>query len=86
MKRRILRLRLILVSVALGSVLTGCEWLDQNLRRHADHDLEGMAELKAEEEAIGSGPESDKNFFKSSRLSGAVSSEGRDIERSLGIQ
>jgi hypothetical protein len=27
-----------------------------------------------------------KPFFKSSRLSGAMSSEGREIERSLGIQ
>lgn len=88
MKRRILRFGLILACA--GSTLTGCEWLDHNLRSRAkDDDLIAAgseSESKSKSEGvIGAGPEAQGDFFKSSRLSGAMSSEGREIEKSLGV-
>ncbi len=71
MKRRILGLGLILVSSA--ALLVGCEMLEHNKRSRSPDDA------KSEEEKETS------TFFKSSRISGAMSSEGRSIERDLGI-
>jgi hypothetical protein len=70
-KRRILRLGLVLVWSA--AFLAGCETLGHNKRPQSSDDA------KSEEEREAS------TFWKSSRPSGAMSSEGRSIERSLGI-
>ncbi len=71
MKRRILRLGLVLVSVV--TLLPGCESLERRRLRQED-------EAKSEEELEKAG-----FFNKGSRISGAMSSEGRSIERDLGI-
>jgi hypothetical protein len=87
MLRRILRLGLIL---ACGvPALPGCETLKHETRPRSGPDEPRPA--KAQPETGEAQPESGestpaKGFFKPSRLSGALSSEGRDIERSLGVQ
>jgi hypothetical protein len=70
-KRRILRLGLLLVSAV--TLLPGCETLEHRRLRHED-------DAKSEEEVEKAG-----FFSKGSRISGAMSSEGRSIERDLGI-
>jgi hypothetical protein len=70
-KRRILRLGLIVVSAI--ALLTGCEALEHNKRSRLPDDAKSEEEKEA------------GTFFKSSRPSGAMSSEGRSIERDLGI-
>ena len=72
MKRRILRLGPILVSAF--ALLAGCETLEHNKRPRSSDDT------KSEEET-------EKTTFwgKSYRSSGALSGEGRSIERDLGI-
>jgi hypothetical protein len=70
-KRRILRLGLVLIS-GIG-LLAGCESLDHHKRPRSQDDS------ISEEEKEASG------FWKGSRPSGAMSSEGRSIERDLGI-
>ena len=82
MIRRILRLGPILVCA--GMALPGCETLQHNLRPRSEDDAPRAAEAKSDEDESGDPPVS-KGFFKSSRLSGAMSSEGREIEQSLGI-
>jgi hypothetical protein len=83
MIRRIFRLGLILVCG--GAVLPGCETLKHETRPNSDSDVVRAVESKPDSgESSESAPT--KGFFKSSRLSGAMSSEGRDIERSLGVQ
>ena len=72
MKLRILRLGLILVSAVV--VLPGCESLDRTRRSREKDEVKSDADVSET-----------KGFFKSSRLSGAMSSEGRDIEQSLGV-
>jgi hypothetical protein len=72
-RRRDLRLGPVFVSAAV--LLCGCESLDHTRRPH-EYDVKSDAEDTPET----------KGFFKSSRLSGAMSSEGRDIERSLGVR
>jgi hypothetical protein len=72
--RPVLRLGLTLLSVVLA--LPGCETLEH--RRDARAHDDSKSESEEEREAA--------SFFKSSRISGAMSSEGRSIERSLGIQ
>jgi hypothetical protein len=86
MIRRIFRLGLILVCG--GAVLPGCETLKHETRPNSDSDVPHAAESTSESKESGDSSESTptKGFFKSSRLSGAMSSEGRDIERSLGVQ
>jgi hypothetical protein len=69
-------LRLGLAAVAAAALVAGCETLD-HARRPRTQD-NATAETEEEREA--------NRFFKSSRVSGAMSSEGREIERSLGIQ
>ena len=72
MKRRIHRLGLILVPAI--ALLTGCETLEHNKRPRSSDDT------KSEEEK-----EATSFWGKSYRSSGALSGEGRSIERDLGI-
>jgi hypothetical protein len=75
------------LSLALAgacSALAGCEELRHGLRSKS-------AASSAQDEVKPSGVEaiksdSPKGFFKSTRLPGAMSDEGREIEKSLGIQ
>jgi hypothetical protein len=76
-KHRILGLGLTLVSA--GAILPGCEALHHNLRTASGTDPSRGDEPKEEE------PSETKGFFKSSRLPGALSSEAREIEQSLGV-
>lgn len=85
MKRPFLRLALLVLLACAVPVLSGCEWIDHNVRPRASDDEPRLSDEPASPEAA-SDTEVAKGFFKSSRLSGAMSSEGRDIERSLGIQ
>jgi hypothetical protein len=80
MIRRILRLGLILVCG--GSALPGCETLQHNARPRSEDDEPVATEAKSEDASETSSP---KKFFKPSRLSGAWSSEARDVERDLGV-
>lgn len=81
MKRPIPELCLALVCAL--PALAGCEGLHRNLRPDSDADVIAK-ESPAEHPEIKSEPP--KGFFKSTRLSGAMSDEGRDIEKSLGIE
>jgi hypothetical protein len=73
-KRRILRPgALLLAAIAL---LSGCETLGHT--KHSGAHDEAKSDSEDTKEGAG--------FFKSSRVPGAMSSEGREIERSLGIQ
>jgi hypothetical protein len=83
MNRRILRLGLFLACV--GSALPGCEWIDHNIRPRAGID-EPPPQTTETKPATGVDATNKEGFFNSSRLSGAMSSEGRDVERSLGVQ
>ncbi len=71
-------------------LLAGCETLMHNLRNH-DHDHddgEEATEASRSDDSSNDAPDKQvsRGFFKSSRLSGAMSSEGREIERDLGIK
>ncbi len=77
-KHRILGLGLTLVSA--GAIVTGCEPLHHNLRPASGTDPSRGDESNAEETSEA------KEFFKSTRLPGALSSEAREIEQSLGVQ
>jgi hypothetical protein len=76
MKRRIMGLGLALISAC--SFLAGCESLGHGAKSKASEDsiADKVDSVK---------PEPSKGFFKPSRLSGAMSSEGREVERDLGI-
>ena len=67
--------------------LAGCEGLHHNLRRDSDATADASANAK-EETPVHPEVKSDPpgGFFKSTRLSGAMSDEGRDIEKSLGLE
>jgi hypothetical protein len=80
MIRRILRLGLILVCGS--AALPGCETLQHNARPRSENDEPIATEAKAEESGESTSP---KKFFKPSRLSGAWSSEAREVERDLGV-
>jgi hypothetical protein len=72
-----------LALAAACSALAGCEELR--------HGLRSKSVASSEDAANGSGvqdvkPDAPKGFFKSTRLPGAMSDEGREIEKSLGIQ
>ena len=82
MMRRIRGLGLALLSAF--PFLTGCETLKQEVRTPKEPALEDVAEAAPEEGEVKS--EAPRGFFKSSRLSGALSDEGREIERDLGIR
>jgi hypothetical protein len=75
-KRRGLRLGLIVLSV-LG-FLPGCESLEHFRRPRPQEDAPSLSD--ADE------PSETKGFFKSSRIPGAMSSEAREIEQSLGVR
>ena len=81
MNRRILGLGLALFCACPG--LVGCELLHHEERKHTDDRVVEEEETPAIGEVKSEAP---KGFFKSSRLPGAMSDEGRDIERNLGIQ
>jgi hypothetical protein len=73
-KRRELRLGLIVLSIL--SFLPGCESLEHYRRPRSQEDVKPEADESSES----------KGFFKSSRIPGAMSSEGREVEQSLGIR
>jgi hypothetical protein len=81
MKCRILELSLVLACAC--PAFAGCESLRHGLRRDSDATANAV-DKPAEHPEVKSEPP--KDFFKSTRLSGAMSDEGRDIEKSLGIQ
>ena len=81
MKRRILELSLALACAS--PALAGCETLRHGLRPDPDTTA-NIEDQPAEHPEVKSEPP--KGFFKSTRLSGAMSDEGRDIEKSLGIE
>ena len=91
MPRRLPRIVSALATLALAHGLTGCETLRQTLRLERSHEdkadeAEGKPEAAAEKDApLDVQSPTPKPFFKPSRLSGAMSDEGRDIERDLGI-
>jgi hypothetical protein len=80
MIRRILRLGLILVFGS--SALPGCETLQHNARTRSEDDEPIATEAKSADSSDSSPA---KGFFKPSRLSGAWSSEAREVERDLGV-
>jgi hypothetical protein len=82
MTRRILQLGLILAGA--GLLLPGCELLQHTGHSRTEDRAPRAAESTSDADASGESAEA-KKFFKSSRLSGAMSSEGREIERDLGI-
>ena len=81
MKRRILELSLALACAC--PALAGCESLRHGLRPDPDATANAVDEPAEHPEVKSEAP---KGFFKSTRLSGAMSDEGRDIEKSLGIE
>ena len=79
MKRRNLWLSLFLGG-CLAASSTGCElWNRLGLRQKSNEDTE------LAEPSKGSDSESTRGFFKPTRLSGALSDEGREIEQHLGV-
>lgn len=85
--------RVVLALTCSCALLAGCETLHQALRpKDKDRDP-GVAHASAEAAEpetnkildVQSDPKDPKPFFRSSRRSGALSSEGREIEGSLGI-
>ncbi len=81
MKRRLMELCLALACAC--PALAGCESLHHGLRKDSDATANAV-DHPAEHPEVKSEPP--KGFFKSTRLSGAMSDEGRDIEKSLGIE
>ena len=81
MKRRTLELSLALACAC--PALAGCESLRHSLRPDSDATANAVDE-PAEHPELKSEPP--KGFFPNTRLSGAMSDEGRDIEKSLGIE
>lgn len=79
MKHRIIGLALLCACPALQ----GCETLHHELRWKAK-DTEPADDGDSKEGAVNSEPS--KGFFHNTRLSGALSDEGRDIERNLGVK
>lgn len=94
--RRLQYVQIVAVAFALIT-LEGCEHFRHSLREHDPEVVQSSAEAKIKETPAGSETETSKildvqadpkkptPFFKGSRLSGALSDEGRDIERSLGV-
>jgi hypothetical protein len=72
------------LTLTLG--LSGCETFSQSLRQHASDKDKPRSESDGEQDEVeGVKSEAPKGFFNNSRLSGAWSSEARDVERSLGV-
>jgi hypothetical protein len=71
--------RWIAVGLSLTLGLSGCQSMGQALR----HSSTEKAESQSDDDDV---ERVKSEAFKNSRLSGAMSSEGRDIERSLGVR
>ena len=80
MKRRIVSI-LALVCASLAPV--GCESMKE--ARRDKHASEPLDDSPAPKKFQGVKAEGTKDFFQPSRLPGGLSSESRDIERSLGV-
>jgi hypothetical protein len=80
MKRRSIWVAPTLICLLASSFSTGCATLFQGLRSK-ERDTPPSESTDSDDPDSGAG----KKFFKPSRLSGAWSSEGREIERDLGI-
>ena len=91
MSHRLPRIVSALAALVLAPGLTGCETLRHTLRLERTHDgkadeAAGKAEVAPDKDvALDVQSPTPKPFFKPSRLSGAMSDEGRDIERDLGV-
>ena len=79
-----------LLAAALALSTTGCETLRPSARKQADAPKDdaveavgGSADKIPAIDADGRNP---APFFKNNRLSGGLSDEARDIERSLGVK
>jgi hypothetical protein len=72
------------LGVALGCVgvsLAGCENMPKRGQQSSTHSAAPVSESDSDPT-----PPQAKGFFKSTRLPGSMSSEGADIEKSLGVQ
>jgi hypothetical protein len=79
-------LRFGLAVLGLLAALPGCEtWKRSGLRRGDDPASHALSSIPDDEEDEPKRLAGLSNFFKPTRRSGALSSEGADIERSLGI-
>lgn len=84
MNRRILRLGLV-VGCA-GAILTGCETPHPLGLRMRDDSQAARLVAPSESQEFGTDVEAgSRGFFKPSRLRGALSSEGAEVEHHLGI-
>ena len=91
MNRRFFGVALTLVCCSCVT-LAGCEWLHQGLRSKSDRDpaVAHASGESVESEGdkildVRSDSKKLKPFFRSSRLSGGLSSEAKEIENDLGI-
>jgi len=95
MRRRTIGLSSLLAASFLVTA-TGCESLRHTTRAHKDDKADAVKADPLDPKAIDAdgtkvlavesdGKTSGGSFFKNSRLPGAMSSEGRDIEKSLGV-
>lgn len=88
MKRRVFGLVGLALSLSgVAPFLAGCEELHHGLKARSDDQARvepGEDEEEPKDKVLDVQSER-KPFFKSTRLSGALSDEGRDIERSLGV-
>jgi hypothetical protein len=82
MNRRFRSLGVALTLVGSVPALAGCETWRNSLRK-PDHDPSAASEIDTSK--IHDVQTPGKPFFKSSRLPGAMSDEGREIESDLGI-
>jgi hypothetical protein len=79
MKRQILQLGLVFGAAGAALIGSGCESLHHTVRPHSEDEKAEPGTAKPDDST------ETKSFFRSGRISGAMSSEGREIERSLGI-
>lgn len=92
--RRLQYVQILSLAVALAT-LEGCEHFRHTLREKDPDVVRSTLETKDEKAKdepetskvldVQSDPKKPTPFFKGSRLSGAMSPEGREVERSLGI-
>lgn len=90
MKRGLRRLVLSYIGLGLTVSGSGCTGLNHGARSKSEDRDQAREAEKEKEEGGGDKPLDVKSegrpFFKSSRLPGAMSDEGREIEQSLGIK
>ncbi|MDE2508849.1 MAG: hypothetical protein KGM43_16710 [Planctomycetota bacterium] len=77
-------LRVVFAAVLITPGLLGCESTRHGLRPRDQVDASSAESADDADKNVGS--VAPKGFFKNSRLSGAMSSEGREIENDLGIK